>query len=228
MTADGGLPKEQNTKTKQAKRRSRIIRCEVLKTVRVRLRLDGFTICLVHRGRCVSTRTSWSRCASTRQRPPCWPIAPTLMTRGNCSGRRRMRRTLKLRVEPSHPKAQRTWGLAWGGVSEWVSVTPFSENITYSEWHYIRCSRWTVLWLRRQISFTFFSFYPLLSLLKWQSLVIFYHIIKIKKNKKNHSKTPNSMVNYILQGQIWPGTAHFCVPSMPAAILTWICGLTKA
>lgn len=87
----------------------------------------GWFVC---RERCVSMRISWSRCVSTHQRPLWWPTAPTLMTRGDRKGK------LKRREERSHPKTQRAWGWAWGGVCEWASVTPFSESITCSEWPY--------------------------------------------------------------------------------------------
>lgn len=101
----------------------------------------GWFVC---RERCVSMRISWSRCVSTHQRPLWWHTAPTLMTCGNRKGK------LKRREERSHPKTQRAWGWAWGGVCEWASVTPFSESITCSEWPYtdfilavIRC--WLVV-----------------------------------------------------------------------------------
>lgn len=97
------------------------------------LKKNAWICSFFDRGRCVSTRTSWSRCVSTHQRPPCWLIAPFLMTCGKYRERRCRRRRSTWREERSCPKAQGAWGLPWDGVSEWVSVTPFSENITCSD-----------------------------------------------------------------------------------------------
>lgn len=85
-----------------------------------------WTLFVFSRERCVSTRSSWSRCVSTRQRRPCWPAAP-LTTSGSCKETKGSKTRTLRRVET--PTAQWTQGIPGGGVWELVSVIPFLKNI---------------------------------------------------------------------------------------------------